>query len=181
MSDSQNELREFYKTDVISMSISLSKNSKELQQELTEEVQEVLNLFESMESNVDQTSKRNKLLQNKIDQLLEANIANDVRNLVMQSYVEIKNKEEIERFSKESKDVVFWVKKGFSTYVSTESGSDGPIRHVHGYGYGALKDHHRVEMMEQQDQNLDEETQLVVIVELLVLGMLIEEPMVVNE
>ncbi|GJW62659.1 hypothetical protein Tco_0111994 [Tanacetum coccineum] len=50
--------------------------SKELQQELTEE----------------------------INQLLEANIANDVRNLVMHSYVEIKNKEELERFSKESKD-----------------------------------------------------------------------------
>ncbi|GKE47596.1 hypothetical protein Tco_1478854 [Tanacetum coccineum] len=42
MSDSQNELREFYKTDVILMSVSLSKSSKELQQELTEEVQEIL-------------------------------------------------------------------------------------------------------------------------------------------
>ncbi|GKG17516.1 hypothetical protein Tco_0362473, partial [Tanacetum coccineum] len=40
----------------------------------------------------------------KIDQLLEANIANDVKNIVMQSYVEIKNNEEIERFLKESKD-----------------------------------------------------------------------------
>ncbi|GKF30998.1 hypothetical protein Tco_0100796, partial [Tanacetum coccineum] len=61
--------------------------------------------FESMESKVGRTSKKNKILQNKIDQLLESNIANDVRNLVMQSYVEIKNKEEIERFSKESKHV----------------------------------------------------------------------------
>ncbi|GJX21415.1 hypothetical protein Tco_0224092 [Tanacetum coccineum] len=48
---------------------------------------------------------KNEILQNKIDQLLEANIANDVKNIVMQSYVEIKNKQEIERFSKESKDV----------------------------------------------------------------------------
>ncbi|GJZ62809.1 hypothetical protein Tco_0619230 [Tanacetum coccineum] len=57
ISDNQNELREFYKTDVILMSVSLSKSSKELQQELTEE-----------------------------------------------SYVELKNKKEIERFSKELKD-----------------------------------------------------------------------------
>ncbi|GKC77903.1 hypothetical protein Tco_1128677 [Tanacetum coccineum] len=49
-------------------------------------------------------SRKDKICQNKIDQLLEANIANDVRNLIMPSYVKIKNKEEIERFSKESKD-----------------------------------------------------------------------------
>ncbi|GKA41661.1 hypothetical protein Tco_0734321, partial [Tanacetum coccineum] len=104
ISDSQNELREFNKTNVIPMPVSLSKSSKELQQELTEEVHEMLNIFESMERKVDRTSKENEILQNKIDQLLEANIANDVRNLVMQSYVEIKNKKEIERFLKESKD-----------------------------------------------------------------------------
>ncbi|GJV46378.1 hypothetical protein Tco_1430914 [Tanacetum coccineum] len=104
LSDSQNYLKEFYKTDVILMSNFLSKNLKELKEELTEEVQEMLNIYESMESKFDQTSKKNEILQNKIDQLLEANIANDVRNLVMQSYVEIKNKEEIERFSKGSKD-----------------------------------------------------------------------------
>ncbi|GJY94289.1 hypothetical protein Tco_0510650 [Tanacetum coccineum] len=64
----------------------------------------MLNIFKSMESKVDRTSKKHEILQNKIDQLLEANIANDVKNLVMQSYVGIKNKEEIERFSKKSKD-----------------------------------------------------------------------------
>ncbi|GJR79140.1 hypothetical protein Tco_0149925 [Tanacetum coccineum] len=65
---------------------------------------EMLNIFESMESKVDRTSKKHEIFQNKIDQLLEANIANDVKNLVMQYYVGIKNKEEIERFSKKSKD-----------------------------------------------------------------------------
>ncbi|GJV95807.1 hypothetical protein Tco_1547384 [Tanacetum coccineum] len=55
---------------------------------------------------VDRTSKKNEILQNKIDQLLEANIDSDVRNLVMKSYVEIKNKEEIDKFSKESKMVI---------------------------------------------------------------------------
>ncbi|GJR47149.1 hypothetical protein Tco_1315252 [Tanacetum coccineum] len=37
MSDSQNSLREFYKTNLIPMSVSLSKTLKELQQELIEE------------------------------------------------------------------------------------------------------------------------------------------------
>nr|GEU51536.1 hypothetical protein [Tanacetum cinerariifolium] len=69
--------------------------------EITEEVYK---MFESMESKVDRTSKKNEFLQNKIDQLLEANIANDVRNLVMQSYVDIINNDETERFLKESKD-----------------------------------------------------------------------------
>ncbi|GJR91057.1 hypothetical protein Tco_0215068 [Tanacetum coccineum] len=104
LSDSKKELREFYKTDVISMSRSLYMNLKEIKEELIKEVQEMLNIFESMERKVDRTSKQNEILQNKIDQLLEANIANDVMNLVMQSYVEIKNNEKIERFSKESKD-----------------------------------------------------------------------------
>ncbi|GJW27280.1 hypothetical protein Tco_0041091 [Tanacetum coccineum] len=125
LSDSQNELRKFYKTDVISMSRYLYKNLKQIKEELieevqeilfiqefdtnikeelTEEVQEMLNIYESMESKFDQTSKKNEILQNKIDQLLEANIVNEVRNLIMQSYVEIKNKEGIERFSKGSKD-----------------------------------------------------------------------------
>ncbi|GJT88663.1 hypothetical protein Tco_1070380 [Tanacetum coccineum] len=102
--DSQNSLREFYKTDVIPMSKNLLQSSKALQQELVEEVQEMLNILESMERKVDRTSKKNEILKKKIDQLLEANITNDVKNLVMESYVKIKNKEEIERISKESKD-----------------------------------------------------------------------------
>ncbi|GJY62295.1 hypothetical protein Tco_0462952 [Tanacetum coccineum] len=52
MSDNQNSLREFYKTDVILMYESLSTNWNELQQELIEEVQEMLNIFESMEQKV---------------------------------------------------------------------------------------------------------------------------------
>ncbi|GKB27508.1 hypothetical protein Tco_0866909 [Tanacetum coccineum] len=45
MSDSQNSLREFYKTDVILMSNSLYKRLKEIKEELIEEVQEMLNIF----------------------------------------------------------------------------------------------------------------------------------------
>ncbi|GKA83967.1 hypothetical protein Tco_0805562 [Tanacetum coccineum] len=84
--------------------VLLKKLKKEIDREITKEVHEMLDIFESMERKVDRTSKKNEILQNKIDQLLEANIANDVRNIVMQSYVKIKNKEEIERFLKESKD-----------------------------------------------------------------------------
>ncbi|GJX71505.1 retrovirus-related pol polyprotein from transposon TNT 1-94 [Tanacetum coccineum] len=45
LSDSQNSIREFYKNDVIPMCVSLTKNLKELREELIEEVQEMLNIF----------------------------------------------------------------------------------------------------------------------------------------
>ncbi|GKE64970.1 hypothetical protein Tco_1519131 [Tanacetum coccineum] len=54
--DSQNELREFYKTDVIPMSRSLYKNLKDIKEELIKEVQEMLNIFESMEQKVNEKS-----------------------------------------------------------------------------------------------------------------------------
>ncbi|GKC79071.1 hypothetical protein Tco_1129845 [Tanacetum coccineum] len=56
-------------------------------------------------SDLDETLKQNELLK---DQLLEVTLAEDVKNLVINSCVEIGNKnfqDEIERFSKESKDV----------------------------------------------------------------------------
>ncbi|GKD62473.1 hypothetical protein Tco_1299982 [Tanacetum coccineum] len=71
ISDSQNSLREFYKTDVIPMSASLSKNLKELKEEPIEEVQEMINIFESMEQKVDGRSSKEIFLENEIDQLLE--------------------------------------------------------------------------------------------------------------
>ncbi|GJX21329.1 retrovirus-related pol polyprotein from transposon TNT 1-94 [Tanacetum coccineum] len=74
ISDSQNLLREFYKTDVISMSESLTKNLKELQQELVEEVQEMLNIFESMEQKVKEKSPKDNIFLNEIDQLLEVSL-----------------------------------------------------------------------------------------------------------
>ncbi|GJR04009.1 retrovirus-related pol polyprotein from transposon TNT 1-94, partial [Tanacetum coccineum] len=71
MSDSQNSLREFYKTDVIPMFDSLSTNLKELQQELIEEMQKMLNIFESMEQKVKEKSPKENIFQNEIDRLLE--------------------------------------------------------------------------------------------------------------
>ncbi|GJX63190.1 hypothetical protein Tco_0296090 [Tanacetum coccineum] len=59
------------------------------------EVLEMLKMFELMESEVDETSKKHEILQNKIDHLLEANVANDVKNLVMHSRVEANQCDEV--------------------------------------------------------------------------------------
>ncbi|GKB20715.1 hypothetical protein Tco_0854638 [Tanacetum coccineum] len=67
LSDSQNELREFFKTDVIPMSKSFYKNLKDVKEELIEEVQEMLNFFESMEQKVNEKSPTKILLQKEID------------------------------------------------------------------------------------------------------------------
>ncbi|GJT61855.1 hypothetical protein Tco_1005388 [Tanacetum coccineum] len=56
LSDSQNELREFYKTDVIPTSRSLYKNLKDIKEELIAEVQKMLNIFKSMEQKVNAKS-----------------------------------------------------------------------------------------------------------------------------
>ncbi|GKA66894.1 hypothetical protein Tco_0766702 [Tanacetum coccineum] len=81
MSDSQNSLREFYKTDVIPMSASLSKNLKELKEELIEEIQEMLNIFESMEQKLDEKSSTENFLQNEIDRLLEVSLTSDSKDI----------------------------------------------------------------------------------------------------
>ncbi|GJZ43518.1 hypothetical protein Tco_0590773 [Tanacetum coccineum] len=62
-------------------------------------------VFVSVENDLDETFKQNELLK---DQLLKASLAEDIKNLVITSYVEIRNKDlhdETERISKESKDV----------------------------------------------------------------------------
>ncbi|GKC76992.1 hypothetical protein Tco_1127766 [Tanacetum coccineum] len=103
MSDSQNELREFYKTDVILMSRSLYKNLKEIKEELIEEVQEMLNIFESMEQKVNEKSPTEILLQNEIDLLLEVSLTSEIRDCVLLSATQQKHellKDELEKSSK---------------------------------------------------------------------------------
>ncbi|GJV96965.1 hypothetical protein Tco_1548542 [Tanacetum coccineum] len=78
---------------------------KAIQKNFLEDVQEMMNVFYSMESELDETLKQNEILK---DRLIEATLADDVQSLVMHSYVEIENKnsrDESERFSKELKDV----------------------------------------------------------------------------
>ncbi|GJR88060.1 hypothetical protein Tco_0212071 [Tanacetum coccineum] len=108
MSDTQNSLGEFYKTDVILMSASLSKNLKELKEELIEEVQEMLNIFESMEQKVNGKSSKENILQNDIDRLLEVSLTNEIRNYVLISVEKQKNellKAELKKSSSDSKDI----------------------------------------------------------------------------
>ncbi|GJY50333.1 hypothetical protein Tco_0441180 [Tanacetum coccineum] len=85
LSDSQNELREFYKTDVIPTSRSLYMNLQNIKEELIEEVQEMLNIFESMEQRVNDKSPTETLLQKEIDRLLEVSLTSEIRDCVLLS------------------------------------------------------------------------------------------------
>ncbi|GJZ90413.1 hypothetical protein Tco_0662340 [Tanacetum coccineum] len=108
MSDSQNSLREFYKTDVILMSASLSNNLKELKEELIEEVHEMLNIFESMEQKVNGKSSKENILQNEIDRLLEVSLTSEIQNCVLISIEKQRNellKAELEKSLSGSKDI----------------------------------------------------------------------------
>ncbi|GKC90994.1 hypothetical protein Tco_1151643, partial [Tanacetum coccineum] len=76
--------------------------------EITKEVQEMLDIFESIESEVDETSKKQEIFQNEIDRLLEATLAKEVRNCVEYSVEQLENeklRDEIEKISNDSKDV----------------------------------------------------------------------------
>ncbi|GJZ54212.1 retrovirus-related pol polyprotein from transposon TNT 1-94 [Tanacetum coccineum] len=106
--DSQNELREFYKTNVILMSRSLYKNLKDIKEEFIEEVQEMLNIFESMEQKVNEKSPTEILLQKEIDRLLEVSLTSEIQNYVLLSAAQQKHdllKDELEKTSSDSKDI----------------------------------------------------------------------------
>ncbi|GJT49155.1 hypothetical protein Tco_0975312 [Tanacetum coccineum] len=108
LSDCQNELREFYKTDVISMSRSLYKTFREIKEELIEEVQEMLNIFVSMEQKVNDKSPTKNILENEIDRLLEASLTSEIRNCVLLSVEQQKHellKVELEKSSSASRDI----------------------------------------------------------------------------
>ncbi|GJR66734.1 hypothetical protein Tco_0012799 [Tanacetum coccineum] len=69
------------------------------------DVKEMKDVFVSVENDLDETFKQNELLK---DRLLEASLAEDIKNLVITSCVEIRNKDlhdETERISHESKEV----------------------------------------------------------------------------
>ncbi|GJX45276.1 hypothetical protein Tco_0261952 [Tanacetum coccineum] len=93
--DNKADIRRIFIGEIVQISKTLNKCSKEIKQEITAEVKEMLDILESMESEVDETSKKHEILQNMIDQLLEANIANDVRDLVMQSYMELRKEKKL--------------------------------------------------------------------------------------
>ncbi|GJV55660.1 hypothetical protein Tco_1456665 [Tanacetum coccineum] len=90
------------------MSLSLTKRSKELKQEMTEEVHEMLNIFNSMEKKVETQSQKDNMFQNEIDQLLEASFTREIRDCVLISNSELENEIlmlEKEKISSDSKDI----------------------------------------------------------------------------
>ncbi|GJS51987.1 hypothetical protein Tco_0625349 [Tanacetum coccineum] len=108
LSDRQNKLREFYKTDVIPMSRSLYKTLSEIKEELIEEVQEMLNIFVTMEQKVNEKSPTEILLQNEIDRLLEVFLTSEIRDCVLLSVEQQKHellKVELEKSSSDSRDI----------------------------------------------------------------------------
>ncbi|GJZ63344.1 hypothetical protein Tco_0619765 [Tanacetum coccineum] len=75
------------------------------QNRFKKDVKEMNDVFVLVENDLHKTFKQNELLK---DRLLEASLAEDIKNLVITSCVEIRNKDlhdEIERISKESIDV----------------------------------------------------------------------------
>ncbi|GJS84903.1 retrovirus-related pol polyprotein from transposon TNT 1-94 [Tanacetum coccineum] len=108
LSDSQNELREFYKTDVILTSRSLYKNLKDIKEELIAEVQEMLNIFESMKQKVNAKSPTEILLQKEVDRLLEVSLTSEIRDCVLLSAAQQKHdllKDELEKSSNDFKEI----------------------------------------------------------------------------
>ncbi|GJW81515.1 hypothetical protein Tco_0145490 [Tanacetum coccineum] len=74
------------------MSISLRKSSNKIKQEVIEEVQEMLDLFESMEKKVEQQSQKDRKFQHEIDRLLEVSLSREIRDYVLISIEKQKNK-----------------------------------------------------------------------------------------
>ncbi|GJZ40239.1 hypothetical protein Tco_0586802 [Tanacetum coccineum] len=108
LSDSQNELREFYKTDVIPMSRSLYKTLSEIKEELIEEVQEMLNIFVSMEQKSHDKSPTEITLENEICSTFEASFTSEIRNYVLLSVEQQKHellKVELEKSTSDSRDI----------------------------------------------------------------------------
>ncbi|GJY02933.1 reverse transcriptase zinc-binding domain-containing protein [Tanacetum coccineum] len=81
------------------------------------DIKEMKDAFEQNDVYLDEIENQNDLLK---DQLLEASLTADIKNLVITSCMEIRNKDlhdEIERISKESNDVSFEVTQGLSKRI----------------------------------------------------------------
>ncbi|GJY55035.1 hypothetical protein Tco_0446699 [Tanacetum coccineum] len=81
------------------------------------DIQEMKDAFEQNDVYLDEIENQNDLLK---DQLLKASLTADIKNLVITSCMELRNKDlhdEIERISKESNDVSFEVTQGLSKRI----------------------------------------------------------------
>ncbi|GKC72703.1 retrovirus-related pol polyprotein from transposon TNT 1-94 [Tanacetum coccineum] len=90
------------------MSRSLYKTLSEIKEELIKEVQEILNIFVSMEQKVNDKSLTDNILENEIDQLLEASLTSEIRNYVLLLVEQQKHKllkVELEKSASDSRDI----------------------------------------------------------------------------
>ncbi|GJS29319.1 hypothetical protein Tco_0489939 [Tanacetum coccineum] len=111
--DNQDELRQFYKTRVIPMSITLRRCSNEIIQKIKEEVKNMFDIFKSMKK-VGKQSQTDKIFHNEIDRLLETSLTREIRDCVLLSVENKKNEMlilEIEKISSDSKDIQATIEK----------------------------------------------------------------------
>ncbi|GKB08352.1 hypothetical protein Tco_0836636 [Tanacetum coccineum] len=90
------------------MSISLRRCSNKIKQEITEEVQEMLDIFESMEKKVENTNQNDKILHDEINRLMETSLIREIKDCVLLSVEKQKNEMlmlEREKASNDSKDI----------------------------------------------------------------------------
>ncbi|GJV09114.1 hypothetical protein Tco_1346770 [Tanacetum coccineum] len=87
---------------------TLKMPNEKLKQELTEEVQEMLNFFESMEKKVETQFKKDNMFQNEIDRLLDASFTREIKDGVLIPVTEQVNEIlmiEKEKISSDFKDI----------------------------------------------------------------------------
>nr|GEV37377.1 putative ribonuclease H-like domain-containing protein [Tanacetum cinerariifolium] len=84
------------------------QNWKELKEEIIVEVQEMLNIFESIEQKVNRKSSKENILQNEIDRLLEVSLTSEIQDFMLLSIEKQKYellKDELVKSSSDSKDI----------------------------------------------------------------------------
>nr|GEV88481.1 copia protein [Tanacetum cinerariifolium] len=106
--DDQDLLRHFYKNGVIPMSISLRRYSNEIKQEVTQDVQDMLDIFKSMEKKVEKQSQKDKKNQNETNRPLEVSLSREIKDRVLIFTKKQKNEMlmlEKQKISSDSNDV----------------------------------------------------------------------------
>ncbi|GJS32691.1 gag-pol polyprotein [Tanacetum coccineum] len=81
--DEQNETRRYFTQKVILISDSLRKCLTVIKQEITKEVQEIIEIFVSMERKVEKQTQKDELFHKEIDRLLEASLEREIRDCVL--------------------------------------------------------------------------------------------------
>ncbi|GKC66990.1 retrovirus-related pol polyprotein from transposon TNT 1-94 [Tanacetum coccineum] len=103
----------------------------EIKEELIEEVQEMLNIFESMEQKVNGKSLTEIILQNKIDRLLEVSLTSEIRDCVLLS-VEQQQHEllKVESTVKERENIKLEFQKLFNSIKATRAQHQNEINEM---------------------------------------------------